>query len=647
MKVIADVEANGLTPTTIHCLVCKDIETGDIHVFRDRDEARVFAERVTLWVGHNFVSYDQPVLDRLWGIRIQPESVVDTLVCSRLFDSTLADHKKPHSIEAWGWRLGCPKKGTDISDWSAWTQEMQDRCVSDVEINYLLYKKFEKFIASPLWKAAVETEHFIARLCLDLHNNGFAFDKPAALELKSQIEAEVLKLDEDMKSAFGQRVRFVREYTPRLTKFGTISKNSVPRGEDLTGYNGGPFSQIEYEPFSARSHKQRIERLWEAGWQPVNKSKTHREAEKEYRQQQRKRRKDFHDRSRLAELAEKLKSYEYSGWMTTDEENLSTLPHDAPPQFQKLARFVMLSNRVSTLESWLKEVQDDGRVRGSFNGIGTWTQRMSHDRPNLGNVPKFDAKQPHKTPYSDTMRSLWRAGGGRYLVGVDAESIQLRIFGHYLNDKGFIDALVSGTKETASDPHSLNQKALGAVCKSRDDAKTFIYAWLLGAGIAKIAAILGCSTEEAREANDNFIKFYPGLEYLKRHVIPVDASVGYFKGLDGRFVRIWGDDEDSRAHFALAGYLQNGEAVVIKRACQLWYPKLQREKIPFNIVNLVHDEIQLETIRDLEVAKYVATAVADSIRQVGIDLNLNCPLAGSILNSHGELAVGDNWMVTH
>jgi DNA polymerase I-like protein with 3'-5' exonuclease and polymerase domains len=351
-----------------------------------------------------------------------------------------------------------------------------------------------------------------------------------------------------------------------------------------------------------------------------------------------------HLRASLGEYG--ASGYGFYGWMT-DEENLNTLPDTAPASAHKLARFMLLASRSSMLQTWLENVRDDGRIHGDFNHILPWTHRMSHANPNMGNIPSYDAKQPHKTPYGDKMRALWRCDYGRYLVGVDAESIQLRIFGHYINDPAFIKALIAGKKEDGSDPHSLNQKALGDICKSRDDAKTFIYAWLLGAGIAKVAQILGCSRDEAEIACDNFLRFYPGLKRLKDDVIPADATAGYFRGFDGRFVRIFGEDYSSRCHFALAGYLQCGEAVIMKRACQLWYPKLESEKVPFWFVNFVHDEFQIETVRDMEVAKYVAETVADSIRQVGVDLGLLCPMAGSVLNGHGKLAVGDNWMATH
>lgn len=655
-RFIVDVEADGLDPNIIHCAVAKDVDTGEVYVFRSRSDFHRFSGGVRCWIGHNFLGYDIAALRKVWNVDIAWADCLDTLVLSRLFDATLNDHKKPHSLEAWGHRLGVKKVGADITDWSIWTQEMEDRCKSDVEINYLLFHRFAKYLTSPRWKAAIETEHFIANFCQILSKNGFKFDLQKSTLLKSTIEEELKSIEEELKRCFPPKYSLVREVLPRLTKHGTIALNSVPKilGPDLSAYSAdAPFSLIESIPFNAASHTQRLERLWEAGWKPEVKSKTHKDVAKAVQKLNRVRRPTPSQRAERTALEARLGVYGVSGlgltgWKSTDEENLATLPPDAPPQFKKLTRFLLLRNRVSTLNSWI-EVYDHttGRIHGGFNGIGAWTHRMSHAQPNMGNIPKYDAKQPEKTPYSDKMRSLWTSGRERYLVGVDAESIQLRIFGHYINDKDFINALVSGRKEDGSDPHSLNQKALGLVCRSRDDAKTFIYAWLLGAGIAKVAAILGCSREEAQEANDNFLEFYPGLKYLKDEVIPKDAFRGWFEGFDGRAVKIWGDEIDERRHFTLAGYLQNGESVIMKRATQLWYPRLVKEKIPIWPVNFVHDEWQVETVRDMEVAKYVAETVADSIRLVGLDLGLRCPFAGSVLNGHGKLAIGDDWLSTH
>jgi DNA polymerase-1 len=239
----------------------------------------------------------------------------------------------------------------------------------------------------------------------------------------------------------------------------------------------------------------------------------------------------------------------------------------------------------------------------------------------------------HGSVYGDEFRALWRAGEGQHLVGVDADGIQLRILAHYMNDPDFIAALHKGRKEDGTDAHTLNQIALGPVCRSRDVAKTFIYAFLLGAGVGKISDILCCSEAEARASVDAFLSYYPGLRDLKDHRIPADADRGYFVGLDGRLVAC------ESQHLMLAGYLQNGEAVIMKTANLLWRRKLEEEDIPFNQVNFVHDEWQVE-VQSLTDATRAGTLMVQSIVDTGIILKLNCPLAGNAI-------IGRNWLETH
>ncbi len=97
----------------------------------------------------------------------------------------------------------------------------------------------------------------------------------------------------------------------------------------------------------------------------------------------------------------------------------------------------------------------------------------------------------------------------------------------------------------------------------------------------------------------------------------------------------------------LAGYLQNGESIIMKKALTIWHSRLISEKVPFKLVNFVHDEWQTECPRDLSVAEYIANVQADSIRLAGEALQLNCPMAGSILGGHGTIAIGNNWLETH
>jgi DNA polymerase-1 len=273
---------------------------------------------------------------------------------------------------------------------------------------------------------------------------------------------------------------------------------------------------------------------------------------------------------------------------------------------------------------------------------------MAHQNPNTANIPREFTEDGRVKLLGKEMRQLWTVPKKKLLVGVDAEGIQLRIFAHYINDPEFTEALVRGKKEDKSDPHSLNQRILGPVCKSRQAAKRFIYALLLGAGLGKLAEVLGCSLEQAEEALRRLLDRYQGFAYLKEKVIPGDARRGWFTGLDGRIVRIPGDTTGERRHLCMSGYLQNGEAICMKMACLKWHQQLQEEKIPFLFVNFVHDEWQTEVPNDMAIALHVAQVQAESLRLVGEELKLNCPLAGSYWNEDiKDYTIGTNWYATH
>jgi hypothetical protein len=636
--VVFDIEGNGLRPDKIHLIVGLDPDTGEIFEFRNPgpNDVRVqqWWDSYDLHVGHNALSYDIPALVSVLGLTIDPRSVIDTLVVSRLVDFPRAEG---HSLASYGEEFGVPKEGKDITDWSVLTEEMARRCHSDVAINSQVYMKYEKYIWSELWRDAMRTEHDVQWYMTEMKENGFAYDVEGAMALKVVIDAEIKGILDELQQYFPPRTVLVKTVEPKATKHGTIHRGAFKGITDLTPYSvGSPFSVFEWQEFNPGSTKQRIDRLWDAGWQPTERTKGHREFLKEVR------------KTKQAD-PERLEYFRRYGW-TTDEANLATLPDTAPEGIKKLTRWLLLAPRSRRLQEFLDSVQPDGRIHGTVTGLGAWTHRAAHAEPNTGNIPKFNDKRPETTPYSDKMRSHFIAGkrDGRQtvLVGVDAESIQLRVLAHYMDDKEFIDAIVKGRKEDGTDPHSVNQRALGKdICRSRDDAKTFIYAWVLGAQAGKVSDILKSTKSEAEIAMQNFLDRYENLDHLKSRRVGEDAERGYFEGLDGRFVRIPGDDVGTRRHLCLAGYLQNGEKIVMAKAMRRWYPQLKLAAIPFWLVNWVHDEWQVETFP--EYAKVVASTMAASIAWAGESLGLKCPMAGSTLNSHGRLAIGDNWLETH
>lgn len=589
MRVVIDLEGDGLKPTKIHCICLKDIDTGITYEYaQDNFEAfKRQSQNFKQVIGHNIIAYDLVWLRNLLGVELDHVSSIDTLLLSQLFHYAIPGG---HSLEAWGERLKHTKIGLDISNWLVYTPEMLARCKNDVELSCKLYEFLRKKLDRKEFYKAIAVEHEVARICVDMSSNGFKFDYDSAKRLDAELKERITDLEKELQSAFPPKVVEVQ------------LKTKVKRIET---------------PFNPASPKQIVERLTEAGWNPVNRT--------------------------TSGLSWKI-----------DEVNLATLSDQAPKAAHRLVEYLLLIARTRTLKQWFDAYDEhDKRIRGKFRSIGTWTQRMAHTEPNMGNVAaeksikyKGEYLKQLATSLGGRMRSFWTVPDDCFLVGTDAESIQLRIFAHYIDDKQFTHSVISGKKEDGTDPHSLNAKILGC---SRDSAKTFIYAFLLGAGDAKIGEILGLERAEGGRKKQQFIEAYPGLAALRSEAIPRDATRGYFQGFDGRLVAC--DSE----HLMLAGYLQNGEACIMKHANVLWRKELDngyftlpgsrsqgsiRTKDLYKQVNFVHDEWQTEVRGSKELAEYVGRLQADSIKRTGESFQLKCPMAG-------QYSLGKNWLETH
>lgn len=620
-RFVCDIETDALHGyKSIHVAVLRDIDTGEVHVYRAchaNPEGLSNALRdCDLLIGHNILDFDLPAL-RYFGIET-PESlkVLDTLVLSKLLDYNNA---QGHSLEAWGEYFGVAK--SSFSDFCRWSQELEDRCIGDTLINLKLYQKFKPYVESSRWQPAIGLESFTVSLCRAISVRGFHFDKVKAEFLRQEIDQKVTELLQDFNTAFPPKQTLAHRVTARLTKKGTINASDfrfLPVDSngcrDLTPYvPGQTYEFFDYIPFNPSSSKQRVERLNEAGWKPFKKTKGHKALIREI------------GRGKpTAEQKVKLEEYKTYGW-TCDEENLKTLPKDAPEAAHKLAEYLILSSRLNNLTEWLSHVTYIGRIHGNFNHIGAWSHRASHNNPNMANIPSDD-------PYGKEFRALWTASPGYKLVGVDADGIQLRIFAHLCNDQRLIKAIESGNKDDKTDIHSLNKDILGIICKSRDAAKTFIYALLLGASLPKIAEILGCSTNDAREGMDRIFEFYPGWRELQQGRLIEEGEQGYITCIDGRRLKL------PEPRLALTGHLQSGEKIIMAKAASIWYPQIRGlDAYP---VNWVHDEWQTE-VRDAEaLPEYVRDLQMASLLAAGKSFGLN-------ISTPGSQKMGYNWKETH
>jgi len=340
--------------------------------------------------------------------------------------------------------------------------------------------------------------------------------------------------------------------------------------------HGRPLSDI-VEDFNPGSRKQIAERLIEKGWKP--------------------------------------KKHTEKGSVIVDETTLEGLDF---PEAKAIAEYLMLQKRIAQVESWVDAIQTDGRVHGQVITNGAVTGRMTHHSPNMAQVPNSGS------PYGPDCRELWIVEKGYKLVGIDASGLELRMLAHYMRDDAYTNEVVSG------DIHTANQKAAGL--ETRNQAKTFIYAFLYGAGAAKIGSIVGGSSKEGQALITRFLRNTPRLRALREKVSRIYVQKAWLPGLDGRKLLVRSE------HSALNTLLQGAGAIAMKQALVIFNKRLRQSKMDYKFVANVHDEWQLEVEehRADEAGKMGVQAITDA----GVVLNMRCPLGG-------EYRVGNNWKDTH
>jgi DNA polymerase I-like protein with 3'-5' exonuclease and polymerase domains len=520
-------------------------------------------------------------------------------------------------------------------------EDYVNRCEEDVEIQYRIYKKLLRQIEDPQWAKAIEVEHETQRICMEMHDNGFSFDYQGALDLKNVIEGEMEEIEGKMRDSIPLTLHQDKPVTLKRNKDGQPSKKTTEAIGRSSFRSEAVWERFHYEEFNPGSSKQRIELLNKSGWKPIEKTKGHLQCERDLKNAIRFREKE----SKIKNLKERMERYKIYGWKV-NEENLSTLPVGSPDGVRLLATWLTLEGRRSDLEEWCAAYNShSGRIHGKFKGLGAWSHRKAHSSPNQGNIfSEFHLDQCRnpsepspvediKLRFNGVLRGLWRAEPGAFLVGADAEGIQLRILAHLINDPDYRKTIEKGDKKNKTDIHNVNMRSLAPHCKSRDDAKTFIYAWVLNAQAARVSGILGCSFIEAREAMRMFLEANPALKEYKHHTIPQIAKKRYFEGLDGRLVVVPSE------HKVLAGELQNGESVVMKHATILWRKWADEDGLRYKLVDDVHDEWQSE-VYDREVGHRLGQLKCDALIKTGQELGVRCALAG-------DYDIGINWRETH
>ncbi len=540
-----DLEADGLNPTTIWCVVTRYNGVNTVHT-RPDTLREALAGSLSV-VGHNLIGYDLPVLERLWGLSVAPERVIDTLVLSRLFDPSKSGG---HSLRNWGEELGFPKG--DHDDWTCLSPEMIDYCMRDVEVTEAVHKKLVTDM-SEFSQQSIELEHKVQYVVQQQERNGWVLDQGLARELCATFKERMNEIEADLQAIF-----------PPIIEQRYSEKTGKRLKDKVTVFNVGSRQQV-------------ADRLTAKGavWTELTPT----------------------------------------GKPMVDEKTLKENSH--VPEAEQVLEYLLLQKRYAQVNSWLEHVEDDGRVHGRVISNGAVTGRMTHQSPNMAQVPAGHSLYGHEC------RSCWTVPQQRKLVGFDASGLELRMLAHYMNDEEFTNVLLR------EDIHTRNQQAAGL--ETRPQAKTFIYAFLYGAGDAKIGTIVGGTARDGRTLKQRFLRNTPALESLRERTARA-AGRGYLTGLDGRRLRVRSE------HSALNTLLQAAGAIVMKQALVTLDDYAKLWNINYKFVGNIHDEVQSEVAA--EQAEKFGWLAVECLKAAGISFELRCPL-------DGEYKVGSTWAETH
>lgn len=732
-RLLVDIEGNGLleptpeTPAidTVHCLVIRDQDTRQIVLscantglpdnagYPTIEQGLKFLmeqdPETTLIVIHNGIGYDYPALRKVYPwfklSRIR-ERLMDTLVIGGMLwahlkeaDAPLvaksklpAELKGSHKLKAWGIRLGC-HKGEYTGGWAKWSKEMQDYCEQDTMTLLVYAEHIQRRITLQEQQdksstvESIQTELELAWYLFRQEKNGWPFNMDKAQKLYAELAKKRTEQVWALKKVIKPWLRPKRKKgqveikVPKKNRTDTARSRCPvdPKRPELgmvpTQYTAGAaYSVIELMEFNPGSRPQianRLEALWD--WHPT--------------------------------------AFTKSGQPEISEESLDVLAHI--PEVKLIQDYLLLDKRIGQLaegkNAWLIKARLNaitGRMHifGRIKQNGTVTHRGAHVDPNIGQVPKVG------NPYGAECRELFEVppcpiceykddpNCPNYQehwvqVGADQSGLELRMLSHYMGrwDNGeYGKAVIGGKSDDGTDVHSRNRDALGLKGKQgRDHAKTFIYAFLYGAGDLKLG--LGvppdevlimwykgyekvgeyvkphsqhamCARRWARtkdmlkkrkqptddrtvacaiqgsELRAKFIKGVPALGNLSEAVKKSAKQYGYLMLLDQRRVYI------RYAHAALNSLLQGSGAVVCKRWIVIANRKLEAEfgkqgwQYLWAAMGWIHDEVQIACRR--KIAKRLAEILTEAAVEVGVHFKLRVPTAG-------EAKTGHNWMETH
>ena len=607
MKLVYDIETDGIDATKVWCLVAYNLDTGTTYQFSDYDDALgsmedacALMKRAEAVIGHNIIGFDNMVMKKLYNLDLNSKKVYDTWVMSQTLKFKRS-HK--HGLAGWGEFLGNSK--IEFDDWEKYSREMLRYCTQDVMVNVDVYNHLmEEFKAiyaqNPRISDGLRIEHDTAKFNAIVKSRGWNFDLKKAKDNLKDMQKRMKVIEDEIHPQLGEHKVFIDKApkTPKFKKNGNYNATTV---RILSEYFGRTIREDETDLMPAGTEFQRFkmeqiklgsvdlvkEWLLTQGWKP-----------------------DEYNRKMVE-----------GRWINVSPKITETSLKKLGDLGEKISDYYTMRNRVSVIKGWLED-QKEGRIHGNMWTIGTQTFRCRHEV--IVNLPGVHA------PYGKKLRELFIPEDGWKVVGADSSGNQLRGLCHYVKNPDFTQEVIYG------DQHQRNADILGC---TRPTAKNYLYAYLFGAGDAKLGSILTGKPNAAigKKSKEDFGKGIKGLQELRDKVSQFYKKTSYsgdawFPALDGR--PVFANSE----HQCLNYLLQSAEGITCKAALSYSMEKINEEQLRAEPRLFYHDEIAY--VAHPDDAARVGEILQESFREAPKTFGVECM-------DGGDYIIGESYADVH
>lgn len=579
-------------------------------------------------VGHNFIGYDAPALEKILGVECKA-TVIDTLGLSW----ALYPWRIKHGLDEWGNELGTKKP--EINDWqNLGYEDYKNRCESDVEINTKLWVKMLSKLEALYEGDVTLMSRYIKYINFKMECLKLQEDNPLKIDVR-KLE-ENIEFFERLKS---EKVAALKPVMPKVPKTSVVNKPSnlykkdgslSKKGEDwlnmlsLAGlpidYEGSIEVIKGWEEPNPQSHSQIKDWLFSLGWQPkVFKDSTSSDPEK---------------------LGEKIPQVRIDGMLCKSVLSLV----EKEPAIEDLDGLSVITHRLGVLNSFKKSLKKGQYVVASAGGL-TNTLRLQHRNP-ICNLPSVLTRNNHEgdRPLRDGrfIRELIVSEPGYLFMGSDLSSLEDRSKQHFIYpyDPSYVETMM----KEGFDPHLDLAVFAGALTEEQAEAhkageadfkiirhqyKQANYSCTYGVGAAKLSESIGSTKSHAKSIIDAYWEKNWAVKKFAddQRVVKFENESWIINPLNN--FRYWLKSDKDK----FSTLNQGGATYIFDR----WLHRCISKGL---IVSLqYHDELASGKVlpKDKEWAYNVCK---DSIRKVNKDLNL-------LREMDCEVQFGDNYAETH